>query len=313
MKAFISHQSALEFWRIQLVLPQSDSRRCRTTLSGNLPAIEQVWLPGLTLPLHIMLQKAGKRRARQEMKQHIFTGQTPAGCFIGIDNTLFVSSPEFCFLQMASILPLIKLIELGYELCGSYSLHAAGDPNIPARGFHIREPLTSAKRLAAFVSRMPGVKGRQKALRALSYILDGSASPMETKLSIILTLPYKLVGFGFARPELNRRIIPSKTDKRFSGKESYICDLYWPDHNLAVEYDSALFHAGQDQIAEDSQRRNSLLMMGVAVITVTKQQLYGGKEFEKTARAIAKCLDKRIKVRNPDFAALHHNLREQLL
>ena len=116
MKAFISHQSALEFWRIQLVLPYDDAkRRRRTALPDNLPTMEQVWLPGLTLPLHIMLGKADTRRVRREIKQHIFTGQTPAGCFINVDNTLFMSSPEFCFLKMASILPLIRLIELGYE------------------------------------------------------------------------------------------------------------------------------------------------------------------------------------------------------
>ena len=313
MKAFISHQSALEFWRIQLVLPQSDSWRCRATLSGNLPAIEQVWLPGLTLPLHIMLQKAGTRRTRQEMKQHVFTGQTPAGCFISIDNTLFVSTPEFCFLQMADTLPLVRLIELGYELCGSYSMHTEGDPNIPTRGFHLRDPLTNVKKLEAFVSRMPGIKGHQKAVRALRYILDGSASPMETKLSIILSLPYKLGGFGFAQPELNRRIIPSKTGKRVSNKASYFCDLFWPDNDLAVEYDSALYHAGQNQIAEDSKRRNSLITMGIAVVAVTKQQLYDEKEFEKIAWAVAKCLGKRINFRNSSFAAAHQDLREYLL
>jgi len=314
MKAFISHQSAIEFWRIQLVLPNGDDqRRCKVVLPDNIPLIEKAKLSGLTSPLHIMLGKANIRRVRKDIKQHVFTGKTPVGCFIDIDNAHFVSSPEFCFLQMAGIFPLVKLIELGYELCGSYSLHAVNDLNMSARGFHIRDSLMSAKKLEAFLLRMSGVKGHQKAMRALRYILNGSASPMETKLSMFLTLPYKLGGYGFAQPELNKRIVPSKTDKRFSSKTFFVCDLFWPDHRLAVEYDSESFHAGKDQIAEDSKRRNSLTMMGVTVITVTKQQIYDEKEFEKTAVAIAKCLGKRLIYKSDVFASKHNDLREQLL
>ena len=315
MRVFISHQSALEYWRILLTLPHgSAQRRCRATLSDSSTAIKQIELPGkFKLPLHIMLGKPETRWKTPSMKQHVFTGRTHDGCFINIDDKLFVSSPEFCFLQLAGKITLLRLITIGYELCGTYSIPAAKDKNAPKKGFYNRRPLTSTKKIAAFLARMPGVKGHQKAMRALRYILDDSASPMETNLAIILTLPYKLGGFGFIRPELNKRIVLSKTDKPFSDKMSYVCDLFWPDYGLAVEYDSALFHAGQKQIAEDSQKRTALAMMGVMVLTVTKQQIYDEKEFEKTTRAIATCLGKRLAFKNPGFRTAHLELREQLL
>ena len=314
MKAFISHNTALEYWRINQALPFSnEQRRSRADLPDYLPDRKHPRLSGLSSPLHIIIGKADSRRQHQTMKQHVLTRSMPEGSFIRIDDELFVSSPEFIFLQMASQLPLAGLIELGYELCGTYSKPVAGDPDVPERGFYIRKPLSSKKRLEVFLTRMPSAKGCQKALRAWLYIFDGSASPMETKLSIFLTLPYKLGGFGLARPELNRRIVPSKTDKRFSGKASYVCDLFWPDYNLAVEYDSVIFHAGSGQIADDSMKRNTLTLMGITVISVTKQQLYSTKEFEKTVVAIAKCLRKRLKHNTPGFAAAHHDLRKQLL
>jgi len=321
MKAFISNKSALEFWRVQLVLPCGDAqKRCRVALDDTLPDTEHVRLPGLTLPVHILLGKADMRRRREEMTQHVFTGKTPVGCFFNVDDTLFVCSPEFCFLQMANKLPLGSLVELGYELCGSYSIHTAGDPNVPARGFHLREPLTSTKRLTMFASRMKGVKGHLKAVRALRYVLDGSASPMETKLSILLTLPYRLGGFGLPKPKMNARVDPRKSDRRTGqqaglrqpGKGYYVCDLFWPDEKVAVEYDSNLFHTGSAHITEDSKKRNALKAMGIGVITVTTQQIYDKREFETVARSLAKDLGKRLVYKNPGFDVAHNELRRLL-
>ena len=250
------------------------------------------------------------------MTQHVFSGNTPYGCFIGAEGRLDglrVSSPEFCFLQMAGYLSLAGLIELGYEFCGKYSMPAAGDAEAPSRGFYHREPLTSVKKISAFIARMPDFRGRKKAVRALRYLLEGSASPMETKLSMLLTLPYKLGGFGLPAPELNARVVPSKTAGKSSGRAFYVCDLFWADQNLAVEYDSDMFHTGSERIAEDSLKRNSLALMGVTVITVTTRQLYDSLEFEKAARTLANCLGKRLVFKNPGFAAAHLELRNQLL
>jgi len=322
MKTFISHQSALEYWRISLTVPQRSShKRSRISLPDNLPAKEQAGISEqtlpVTLPLHIMLKKQSTSRLSKKFKQHIFTGKTPEGCFINIDDSIFVSSPEFCFLQMANKYALLGLIELGYELCGSYSMPAArtvtGDSRALEKGFYDRQPLTNTKKLESFLSRMSGIKGHQNAMRALRYILDGSGSPMETKLSMFLTLPYKLGGFGFPKPELNKRIILSKADKRVSDKSFYICDLFWTDYGLAVEYDSEQYHSGRNKIAEDSKKRNSLAMIGVIVITVTKTQIFDSKEFEKVIGAISKRLRKRLRINSPKFNDVHNELRGQLL
>ena len=127
MKIFIGYQSALEYWRVHRVLPGSKAyTRRNIELPSNPPSTEQVKLSGLTLPLHIMIRKRGNRWASQTMTQHVFSGNAPANCFVSVDsvkgNGLEVSSPEFCFLQMAGRLSLAALIELGYEFCGTYSI-----------------------------------------------------------------------------------------------------------------------------------------------------------------------------------------------
>jgi len=232
---------------------------------------------------------------------------------MNIGERLMVCTPEFCFLQMAESFTLIKLIELGYELSGGYSIPLANEQVVPERGFYNRAPLTSAKKLRVFLNGMTGVKGHQKAMQALRYTLDGSASPMETKLAMFLTLPYKLGGFGFSLPDMNKRIPLIKNTKKYSGKAYYICDLFWSDEKVAVEYDSDQQHTGSDRIAYDSKRRNALNSLGIRIVSITKQQLYDSVELESAARTIAGYMNKRLFSKESNFAAAHRKLRKQLL
>jgi len=247
------------------------------------------------------------------IRQHLFSGETPVGCFMNDGGGLMVSAPEFCFLQMAECLTLVNLIELGYELCGGYSIPLADEQNIPENGFYNRAQLTSVLKLKVFLEEMPGVKGHQQAMRALRYILDGSASPMETKLAMFLTLPYRLGGFGFSFPALNKRIVLTKTARKYFSKAYYVCDLFWSDDKVAVEYDSDQYHTGAERIASDSKRRNALASSGIRVVSVTKNQLYDRVELESIARTIARYLNKRLFPTKSSFAAAHQKLRKQLL
>jgi len=126
-------------------------------------------------------------------------------------------------------------------------------------------------------------------------------------------LSYQLCGFKLTDPVLNARVTPSKAARGSSQKAFYTCDLFWPDHSLAVEYDSNLFHTGAEHISEDSKIRNTLTLMGITVITITTKQLYNSKEFNKVARVIAKCINKRLVYKNQDFAATPRKLRNELL
>jgi len=245
--------------------------------------------------------------------QHVFSGETPVGCFVNIGNRFMVSSPEFCFLQLASHLTLIELIVLGYELCGVYSLPVPGDKKVPEKGFYDRKELTSTNRLQAFLDSVPGAKGHKKAGRALRYLQDGSASPMETKLAMLMALPFKLGGYGFKMPEMNRRIDLTRSDRKYFKKSYYVCDLFWPDEQVAVEYDSDQFHTGSERIADDSNKRNALALAGIQVVSVTRLQLYSVIELESAARALAKHMGRRLFSKKSDFAAAHRELRKQLL
>ncbi|MCL1879164.1 MAG: hypothetical protein FWF71_00840 [Actinomycetia bacterium] len=314
MEIFISHFSALEYWRRHRKLPEkSADRRYMAKLPMRSPTIGPSAFKDLSLPTHILVGKPGARIVSKMVSSHVFSGELPIGCFMNVGGRLLVSSPEFCFLQMASQLTLIEIIELGYELCGTYSLPFPGEQNVPERGYHDRKPLTSVNKLQGFIAVIPDAKWRHKAERALRYVLDGSASPMETKLAIFLTLPYKLGGYGFVFPELNKHVTLPKPARRYFNKNYYVCDLFWGDGKVAVEYDSDQFHTGSERIANDSERRNALSSIGVRVISVTRPQLYSAAGLEMIARTLASYRNRRFHFERHSFMAAHRKLRKYLL
>jgi len=314
VRIFICHESALEYWRRRRKLPgKSANRRYSVELPDAPAEIGPVLFSGLKLPIHVMLGSQHIRRASKNMNQHIFSSETPIGCFMNIGNDLMISSPEFVFLQLANQLTSVELIELGYELCGVYSLPLPDEKEVPERGFFTRQQLTSTKKLTAFLDSMPGARGRLRALHALRYLQDGSASPMETKLAMLLTLPYKMGGYGFKMPILNCRIPLPKAVRKYFTKKYYVCDLYWPDEKVAVEYDSDQYHTASERIANDSNKRNALASIGIRVVSVTRQQLYRNRELESAARTLARHMGRRLFSKKSSFSSNHLKLRSQLL
>ena len=321
MSIFITHKSALEYWRSHGMAQVDYKRRQRYRVPpSNSPDISRVKLlnaQGISYPVNTMVSVPDAKRRSRFVESHVMCEALPEGCIIDVGDGLLVSSPEFCFFQMAQRLSFVELVQLGLELCGSYSLLVNGavykDPGIVERGFIDRPALTSQAKLSNFLAHMEGLLGQRRLSRPLRYIRDNSASPMETTLFLLLTLPYKYGGYGFSMPELNAIIKPAKSAKKISSKQSFRCDLFWPEFDVAVEYDSDKHHSGPEQITQDSMKRNSLIAIGVTVITVTNRQIRNTIEFEKIVKQLAINLGRRLRHNeNPRFTKVHHQLRIQL-
>ena len=324
MDIYIGYDSALRFWRRQgrtrgsYVHRQRRSKLPSRLIKTNAASIERVLqVTGLELPLDILVAAPNARSKSRIQKTHVCSRPLPENSFISVGEGVYVSSPELCFFQMASQLTLIKLIELGFELCGSYtpSVINQGGENPAALSisqFNLPK-LTDEKRIASLVERMVGVHGYKLAAKALPYIADGSNSPMETILTMLLTLPYRLGGYGLRMPSLNYPVVPVKALRRTTGRSHFRCDLFWPEEKLAVEYDSEEYHGNIRKIAEDAARRNVLTSLGMPPIIVTKQQLYSVFESEKIAIQLARILGKQLKHKKPGFSEARYSLRKSLL
>jgi len=311
MDMIICHNKALDHWRSHgNVKIEASARQRRNKIPDKFPGIAEIrdrTPDGLSYPIDLMVSSKNAKWKSKVFKPHIYSGSVPDWSFIRLGAGVYVSSPSFCFFQMAGILPLVKLIELGLELCGTYSLPVNKEETMYG---HPR--LTNANSLKAFTLQMKGVKGQRKAYRALRYIADGSASPMETKLFMLLALQCKLGGHGLPAPKLNKRVDPRKAAKKMTNKKYFICDLFWPEANLAIEYDSDANHTGPDRINDDSKKRTALESSGIKVITVTNEQIQSAYELDIVAKEIAKRLGKQLRINDPKFKKAQRELRRQL-
>ncbi len=265
--------------------------------------------PELVLPLHVLVPDADKRKNNKRLACHVCSGPLPVGSFWRIDKNCLVACPELTYLQMASQLPLIKLIELGMELCGTYQ------PSLEEGGGMLQRcgSLTTSNKLRRFVERMKHEYGSRKALTALEWVGHGSASPMETFLWMRLCLPVRLGGRGFKPALLNHPVELNAKGKAATGKETLRCDLFFPEHRVAVEYDSTAYHNSSDRIASDSIRRGALECQGIKVVTITRQEFFIFEEFEGKVRQIARLMGRRLRAPDAKQMQRRKELRDCLL
>lgn len=229
MTIFIGHKTALAYWRthdrnwaqpISQAMPQSYNSPYYAQMDTGI-----LWKFGIDeKPVSILVFHEVNRRRSQGLSPHIWSGKHPSRSFYKIAQDLYISTPEATFLQLGKELGLIQLITVGYELCGSYGLSAQS-----SSGFLRREPRSNPQLIERYLEKCEGIHGVKAAKRASSYLIKGSASPMESLLSMLLCLPPSLGGFGLPRPELN---CPIETNEGSVAMRR--CDLCWPDQQFAL-------------------------------------------------------------------------------
>ena len=301
MKYLLSHTSALEYWSHRDIPERMSFPRSRLTFGDSLTKQVAKVLPipsFIQFPLDVLVNDKNAMRTSSYVLSHRW-GHLPVGSCAKIAQALYVSAPEACFLQLASSVDLVELIKIGCELCGAY---AVANDEVDLVDLH---PRTSAEKLRRYLDRASGLAGVKTARRAASFVVDGSASPMETSIALLLTLPTSLGGFGFPRPSMNHEV-------QVKGRK-YRCDLCWPTQRFALEYDSDSHHSSQYKLNVDSARRTQLELAGFHVVSISKMQVFQSILFRDVARVTAEYLGIRHQSTRVDFEARHARLRWQVL
>lgn len=280
MKEYLSYYSAAAYW--------------------NIPYIEAVLGSeiGGTKPACFVVSQRSISSPKKDRTRKLCQLALPADAVVS-RNGIMVASPELVFLQLACKLDIHKQILLGLQLCS----HPPGKPNAA---------ITTKQNLNSFLSKTSGHRGHSKALRAVKYIEDGSASVMESIAYMILALPHILGGYGLDGAVFNHEIkLKDQAGKRLGQKRCF-ADLYYKSARLAVEYESFAFHSSPSEQGKDMLRSAILERQGIEVMRLSTIQLYDKEACADFAYNLASRLGKRIQIRTKKFDPMHTLLRTLL-
>lgn len=310
MPLFISHTSALRFYRLWPGLPKQESSRLSEAKPRQNQKPDRAKLAcalefcGLdhNSALHITVAEPNCRKRSKHLVSHVDRGTITPGSFCALADSVYISSPEKCFVQMAQTLDLVELIALGFELSGSYYFNPAmimRDPshNLPQRP----EPLTSPQKMLRFISKQSKTPGIKKARRAIQYVIEDTASPMETYVAMMLTLPFELGGYSLPKPEINHRIDIDKRVSHQAFTNYRKCDFYWPVQKVDLEYNSRQNHEGEEEDVRSSVRTVELSYGRIRVLPMRTWQFKQFRLLDAEAKTLAKLLGRTHESKLPDI------------
>lgn len=235
--------------------------------------------------IHVLVPKGADHNRVEGFDRHLWTSRIPRDSFCKLAPDVYLSTPEFSFLQLAGVLSTQQLVLVGYWLCAKYRLQEGALP------LEV-DPITSVNALQTYLEGANGCYGANKARNALRWVIDGARSPLEAEVAMLVALPVRLGGYGFKKPLINYQLDAKKFDSQTldrADRSYYEIDLYWKDAHVGLEYDGVP-HYDRDQVRSDKRRLNSLLANGERILVVMYDQLVEKENRETLMNQLAKLL-----------------------
>lgn len=254
-------------------------------------------------PVDILVPGRNMPRFPEKFRLHKQYSQLPPHALYPLWDGIHVVSPELCFVQMCKSLSFAGALELGMELCGTYALRPEGLEEKAQRDYALIDAAALPRRLGSWED----LKGLPLARKAAKYLVGGSASPMETKLYMLLCLPLQYGGYNLGRPELNPELDLTPAEMEIVRTVNVKPDLLWRKQKLIVEYDGRQ-HEEEQQSKHDALRITILEGKGYTVRRVTRHQLYDPLAFDNFASSLGTFLG----VRRRPVTLKHQFSREDL-
>lgn len=281
MAVFVSHESALRYWLTKTgdeCVPEVAPVCSLAWANASMKEIKGLPLPmdfSEDRPLDVLVPDQASLRSLVAVKTHLWGGALPVGSFRELSGSSYVSSPEFTFLQVAARRNFVETLEIGYHLCGAFSIDGEGHGYAGQRA-----PLTTPESIASFLAQARGAYGARKARGALRYLRPNVASAMEILLAMAFSLPPGRGGWAFPEITANQRINVDEHLRKVADASYFVGDIYLPSVRGDVEFDSKKFHTGRWRADHTQARRNVLEVMGVKTMSATWSQIDDFDKFE---------------------------------
>ncbi len=231
---------------------------------------------------------------------------------LGMGADTYVTNPALTWLLASARMSGAEALAFATELCGTYSTRPHGltlyhcPPATTPDYLQIR---ARAIREAALGRR---IGGWEETEFAAPFIFGNSASPMETKAAIMLSLPVSRGGWGIEGLALNRRIELSRDQRRIANKSYLVIDGYLAREQLGYEYDSDEFHEGVAREERDRLRATAAQCLGLTLLSLTKNVIESEIRFTAFCDEFARLAGKRPRALGPRTLARRRALRRNL-
>lgn len=181
-----------------------------------------------------------------------------------------------------------------------------------AHGTWSRPPLTTVEDVALLAEQASRTRGARLARRAASLALNGSASPLETRMALFACLPPNLGGEGWPAPQLNRRVHFPRELQKLAGARSAVADLLWSEPMVDLETNGENYHADENGFALENGRRAALEALGYTVMDISYEQLADVGTLDLMMGMISQRLGFSAQSRSARFIAARDALHERL-
>ncbi len=277
MDIVISHITALEAYRAGVVGTPADS-----ALPAKAPAAPELlaWREAselsrvLAAPLTLLVGEANGQTETSACRTR-YSSPLPEGSLARLDEGVRIVCPELLLVQMARIATPVELAMLACELCGLYAVR----PDAPLGMTQRERPLTSTARISSYIQRLGPVPGVRRLRSAVALSIDGSGSPMESKLAARVSWPRSKGGYGVSIISMNEEIEVARISRNLAGAKVRKPDLLFslPQGRvpgLCLDYHGDVHHdEGRPEL--DAARMNELLAFGLRPYTLWKDQYRG--------------------------------------
>lgn len=272
MDIVVSHKSALQLLRSPQVFEWT---ACSSDLPARMPSPQELakarsLFPQLGETPDILIAEKSGGHSGKHARVHVWTSVLPQGSLVQVAPGIRCVSPLLLPVLLAAKRSTLEMALLLAELMGLYAICEDSALGLLQRP----KPLATPTEFEAFLGNLDGVWGSGAVKRALQIAPAMSASPLEAKLYLRVTLPHAKGGYNLGEVVLNdpqemRRLAFSgnaggqrKPDLLFKGRG---------DGGVCLDYMGA-WHDNDAQVLRDTRRRNELLANGFTPYEIYKDQ-----------------------------------------
>ena len=219
--------------------------------------------------IHVLVSSDIERRNSEFVSCSIWPSRLslPFGAILQIGTGIYVESPEFCLLRLATSLSRFEFLRALSDMLGVYGLSY-----LDRQALVSRKPLTTKAKIAAFLDSVGPVRGSRLVRDALKWVVERSASPRETSMNLCMTMPTRMGGQSMPEFEANHKFTLTREAKLLTRRNYLIGDAVWVDSNTEMEYNSSKHHDTEEQLEMDFEKITALEQMGVTVFPVSTRQ-----------------------------------------